>query len=165
MSRLERRLRRLERSLKASGGECVWCAQSYWTKVCLNPAIGPYSKTEHGGEAGLVFSRALAELCGNVVEDYYPRNLPTYDLDAGEHEGFLRAYAAVEESRPPRVGCACIEKDRAIRRIEARVLWWFPRVAEAAVAALEDYTRKPRDHRPLFHWPFGDPACACTPAR
>ena len=164
MGRLERRLGRLERSLNASSGRCIWCEQRYWTMVCLNPAIGPYSKTEHGNECGLVFSRALAELCGDVVEDHYPRNLPTYDLDAGEHEAFLLAYAAVEESRPPRAGCECIEVARAFRSIEARVLHHYPRVAEAAVACLQEYARKPPDPRALYHWPGGSDGCVCAPS-
>lgn len=162
MGSVGRRLARLEQ--QSSEGElCRWCEQAYWTMVSTNPAIGLFSKTEYGHEAGLVTVRAYNDLLrahGYEVPDDNLDYLPVYDLSE-EHEGVVEAWRRVEESRPPRPGCECFDRKGAIRSIEARVLYHYPRVAEACIEALDRYAASPFDPRALYHFPIGDKECSC----
>jgi hypothetical protein len=137
--------------------------------VSLNEAVGPYSETEYGNEVGLVYSRALGELSsagegdGTREASDHLSDLPVYDLRE-EHEGVVAAYALVEAARPPAAGCECIKVARAFHSIKARVLYHYPLVAEAAIAALKKYARQPPDARALYHWPMGNDGCVCMPS-
>jgi hypothetical protein len=152
----ERRISKLEQTF---GGEaCVFCEQSYWSTIATNKAIGPYSETTHGNEAGLVVSRELEALLPEQDRDpHYLEHLPTYDL-ATEHAGVIEVWRRVEESRPPREGCGCFETWLHIRSVEVRVLYHYPKVADALVEALKEYAASPL-RRPIYHFPGG--TCAC----
>jgi hypothetical protein len=162
MGSIGRRLRRLERELAAIEDACAWCEQAYWTLVSTNDAIGPYSKTEYGNEAGLAYSSTLQTLTGRAEPDYDPRRLRADELD-WVHKGFIEAWQLVEESRPPRDGCECFETRLVLRDIEARVLAHYPRVAAAAAELLENYAASPPETRVLYHYGGEKGECACTP--
>ncbi len=168
MGSLGRRLARLEQQSSVVQ-PCRWCEQAYWTMVADNPAIGLYCETEYGSEVSRVAMRAYDDLfreCGYEVRDRHHRDdLPTYDLDqTEEHQGVMAAWALVVESRPPREGCQCYGARAVLRNIEARVLCYYPRVAEALIEALEHYAASPLETRALYHWPMGNEACVCTPS-
>ena len=153
MGRVSRRLSKLE---EAFGGEsCLWCQQWYWTMTATNKAIGPYSETAYGSEAGLVIARELALLEPDHDRDYLD-HLPRFDFDA-EHSGVTEAYRRVEESRPPREACSCFEVWSQIRAIEAQVLRYYPRVADRIIEDLTEYAASP-PKKPLYHF-TGE--CAC----
>ena len=156
----QRRISKLEQTF--GGGGCVFCSQSYWTLVATNKAIGPYSETTHGNEAGLVVSRELSALLPEQDElrDRDPdhlEHLPTYGL-VTEHAGVIEAWRRVEEGRPPGEGCGCFEAWLRIRSVEARVLYHYPKVADALVEALKEYAASPL-RRPIYHFIGG--TCAC----
>lgn len=161
---IDRRLARLEQL--SAMQPCRWCEQAYWSMVSTNSAIGPYSKTEYGNEAGLVTVRAYNDLLRasgyEDIRDDHLDHLPTYDL-AEEHEGVITAWRCVAESRPPRPGCECFEGWMSTRSIQARVLYHYPRVAEALIEALEQYAASPFDPRALYHFRGGGKECTCTP--
>ncbi len=162
-----RRLARLEAHSSAVD-PCRWCEQSYWTMVADNPAIGLYSETEYGHEAGLVTRRAYNELLREngyeVPDELHLDYLPVYDLTGQEHEGIIAAWNLVIESRPPRAGCECIGRWAAMRSVEARVLYHYPRVAERMIEALEHYAASPFEARALYHFAGDYEKCACVPA-
>lgn len=157
---MDRRLARLEQ-LSATQ-PCRWCEQAYWSMVSTNSAIGPYCKTEYGNEAGLVFSRTLSELLRVSEGRDGLGYLPTYELDR-EHEGVITAWRRVAESRPPKPGCECFEGWMVTRSVQARILYHYPRVAEALIEALEQHAASPFDTRALHHFGGGGKECACTP--
>ena len=143
----------------AFGGErCLWCEQYYWSRSASMKAIGPYSETAYGNEAGLVFCRGLEALEGSLEQDRSSLydHLPSYDLGV-EHEGVLEAWQRVEESRPPKAGCECFEEWVQIRGIEAQVLRHYPRVAERLIEDLKEFAASPLE-KPLYHF-LGE--CAC----
>ncbi len=167
MGSIGRRLARLEQQASVAQ-PCRWCEQAYWTMVADNPAIGLYSETEYGSEVSRVTLRAYDDLlseCGYEVRDRHHRDdLPSYDLNlTHEHEGVMAAWDLVVESRPPREGCQCYGAWALLRNIEARVLCYYPRVAERLIEALEQYAASPLDPRTLYHWPMGREDCVCTP--
>lgn len=164
MGSITRRLESLERRSSAMRSPCPWCEQSYWTAVSTNRAIGPYSDTEYGNEAGLVILRELSRIFGeSEYGGHYPDHLPAYDLDE-QHEGVIAAWDRVVESRPPRAECECFEGWATVGSVEARVLYHYPRVAKAMVEELDRYARSPFEDRALYHW-FQNEGCACAPAR
>jgi hypothetical protein len=160
---INRRLLRLERL--SAMQPCRWCEQAYWSMVSTKSAVGPYCKTEYGNEASLVFVRTLSELF-RVGEDRNDPNhlshLPTCELDR-EHEGVTAAWRRVAQSRPPKPGCECIEEWMFTRSVQARVLYHYPRVAEALIEALERYAASPFNPRALYHFGGGGKECVCTP--
>jgi hypothetical protein len=153
---MERRVSKLEETF--SGERCVFCQQYYWVSVATNKAIGPYSETEYGNEAGLTIARELEALLPKQGGGLHRADdiLPRYDLDV-EHEGIIEAYRRVEESRLPRESCPCFEAWLQIRSIEARVLRYYPRVAKQLIEDLNEYAASPLK-RQLFHF-IGE--CAC----
>jgi hypothetical protein len=125
--------------------------------TATNKAIGPFSETARGNEAGLVVARELALLEPDHDRDlHYLDHLPRYDFDA-EHSGVIEAYLRVEESRPPREACSCFEVWSQIRAIEAQVLRYYPRVADRIIEDLTEYAASP-PKKPLYHF-TGE--CAC----
>lgn len=166
MGSVRSRLDRLE--MRSSDAQpCRWCEQAYWTMVSTNPAIGPYCQTEYGNEVGLVTVRAYHELLrevGHEGSDDHLDHLPTYELEH-HHEGVIEAWERVVESRPPREGCECFEGWTVLRSIDARVLYHYPRVAEALVDCLEQYAASPLDPRALYHFPIVREDCVCAPQR
>ena len=152
----ERRVSKLE---EAFGEEsCLWCEQYYWVRAATNKAIGPYSETVYGNEAGLVISRELGALLPEQDRDpHYLDHLPSYDLLGTEHEGVIEAWCRLEESRPPKEGCECFSAWLQIRSIEARVLRHYPRVGDRLIEDLKEYAASPLE-KPLYHFIGG---CAC----
>lgn len=168
MGSVARRLAQLEMQSFAIQ-PCRWCEQSYWTLVSTNRAIGPYCETEYGKEVGLVTVRELNELfraSGDAREhdlDYLD-HLPAYDALAEEHEGVVAAWDRVVESRPPMAGCECFESWTVVRSVEARVLYHYPRVAEAMMEELDQYAASPFETRALYHYfGAGNKECSCDP--
>lgn len=143
---------------------CPWCEQSYWMAVSTNRAIGPYCETEYGNEAGLVTVRELNELfrANGEAREHGLGHLPAYDLDEA-HEGVIAAWHRVVESRPPKAGCECFKSWLAIRSVEARVLYHYPRVAERMIEALDHYATSSFETRALYHFGASNKECACAP--
>ena len=101
-----------------------------------------------------------------IIETTY---LPTI-YKTEEHQGVMAAWDFVVKSRPPRKGCKCYGAWAFLRKIEARVLCYYPRVAERLTEALEQYAASPLDPRTLYHWPMRDAyvllkTLACEPHR
>jgi hypothetical protein len=85
---LKRRLKALEASKRSAGKRCVFCEQWYWTLVAPRTAIGPYSETEWGNEAGLAVARAPRDAHFEV-----------------RHAGVEAAMRDVEQTRPRNPRC------------------------------------------------------------
>jgi hypothetical protein len=109
--------------------------------VADNPAVGRYSDTPRGHEAGRKISAAIKELAnGNPWE--------------GEvHKGVLEALLAVFKTRPRAPGCKGIcNAWPEIARVRAGVLLEYPVEAEAEIRAMEAYAKRPLETRCLYHW-------------